>query len=541
MKFASTRICLVLTLYWLSATASAQQPPSNSLGCIDIATTDSSIDYFPSKVTPTLSKQWSIIYNNTYKILTNENTRLSYLLYQCGTDILDNIDVSAFDGIYEIPVTTGFAVTQTTSLAYLNDLGVIPDGLKAYGNDPLYISNACVLQSIQSNEISVFIDNSTIMDETIASMLTFGFPFDESSPFTTNVVEVSEFSEFSNGATYEWIKFYSTFFNLEELANNLFDAAQHKYNCTRNQTTSAEITSVRPTALWAYYNSNCGGWDVLQSCDTSDLYQYPCQFAKDGGFDLIGTTTEGTVTNCAGKSYLTTDEFITVGAGASVWFFPAPDWGIIYSTYKEQLDTMVSVKSSAVYDTQARGDNDWFEQRLVRYYDVLYDFCSVTGSLQRDGNAHINWFRNVFEDQIEKNTNCTNSSILPYDFQCAAAELSSSSPALTAISQPSPTERESPIFGSDAPSPMVSDLTSFVVSDMQSNEPTALQLTLTPSITSQPTEAFAFGAGNSLGRETNGSSTSEPEIAGLLSSTANPSLLCNKFVIFFVIVGVLIL
>lgn len=504
-------LCVVVAAMGLT-TATAQTNPT---GCLDAATVDYNMDYFPIKVEPTLSTQWSITYNNTFKVLTNENTKLSYFLNQCGADIPSTVDVSEYDGVYEIPVTAGFAVTQTSSIAFLNDLGLIPDGLVAYGNDPLYISNGCVLQSIESNQTMVVSDDANSDNSTT---LIFGFPFDERSPFPeSSVVEISEFSEFTNGATYEWVKFYSAFFNLEGLANELFDAAQHKYGCTLQEASTA--SSTRTQVLWAYYSTNCEGWDVSEPCNNEE-YQYPCQFATDCGVELIGAT-NGSVTTCEGKALLTTDEFVALAQDAAIWIYPSPDWTAIYSQFQQQLDTMSSVQSKNVFDTQKRGDNDWFEERYVKYYDVLEDFCSTIGTITKQNNDD-GWFRNVFTESVVVSTECTASTLLPYNYQCY---LSSDIPSDATLSTGAPsTPGRDVTLGSDAPTPSVSDLSS----DFQSVAPTrfgsgfmdptidtkAPSITIAPSISVQPTEETVFG--NKTSDRNIGSPDSD--IAGIASS-----------------------
>jgi len=85
----------------LLALLQASVSGSNSQECA--TSFDATTDYFPEKVQPTESELWSITYENSYKVLTNNYVNKTYLLYQCGTEPPQ--DQSQYDGVYSVPAS----------------------------------------------------------------------------------------------------------------------------------------------------------------------------------------------------------------------------------------------------------------------------------------------------------------------------------------------------------------------------------------------------------------------------------------------------
>jgi iron complex transport system substrate-binding protein len=446
--------------------------------CVD-ETTASTFE-FTDKVTPTKSKLWSITYNGTYKVLTNINAQESYILYQCGSEIPTGTGI---DIAIEVPIADGFAVTQTSSLPFLTQLGQVQNGLKIYGNDPLYISDPCVISSIKSGSVAAIPNATYELPTALAEniSLAFGFPFDTINAFaksTVPVVYISDFAEFEHAAVYEWIKFYSAFFNLEAKANSLFEEAVAQYSCVADSVDSS--MSTKTTVMWAYYSAFCDGWDVTYPCeggnttDEEGFYQYACEYSTSCGLNLVGAT-ERSIVACGNRSFLSTEEFAQFGKDVDVWIYPSPDWNVTFEKYSDELSLFSSVSNAKVYDTQAKGDNDWFEKRAARFFDVLSDFCTIGTTIE----GQKGWFRNVFTDPTIVSTTCTanEDTLKPFDYKCDG-----SSESDTPSSTPSSSQKEV----SDEPSlsPMVSDIPSIL--------PSILPTDTTPSSSSRdvPTTLF---------------------------------------------------
>jgi iron complex transport system substrate-binding protein len=403
MKFVLGTLLLLLR----SPAVLAQQPAA----CL--TTVDSSTDYFPIKVSPSYSQKWSVNYFNTYKIVTNIDTAETYLLYQCGSvPPQAEVNSGVHKAVISIPVSN-IGVEETPTIPFLEHLGLV-NNITAFTSDPSSISSPCFLQSIEKGQVIVlqsmsefntFASSGQSSADTLLKLEnTIGFtsPFTIDSPFNTTV-KVSEYAEKTNEAIFEWIKFYSTFFNLEAKANEVFNITQERWNCVAQSASRVQSDNPnKPVVLWAYYSDYCGGWD------SGECPNYYCEFAQRCSATLLSSTA-GTFSEKCKAVYLTTDELVALGKDADYWIYPSPDWNTTYYLFKNQLDTMKSVQNKKVYDYQGLGMNAWFEERFAQYYYVLQDFCSVVGTTA--SLAGKNWFRNVLDgSKIGVVGNCTESS-----------------------------------------------------------------------------------------------------------------------------------
>ncbi|GKZ00798.1 hypothetical protein MPSEU_001031500 [Mayamaea pseudoterrestris] len=404
--------CFILSLCSVFALSVAQSAPtSNPTECLS-SDYDPSIDYFPIKVQPSEATTFSIEYFNTYKIVKNLNSNNTYLLYQCGSQIPDDADISLFDTVLSIPIDQ-VGLSQTTQITYIEQLGLL-NNIAFFLTDPEYNSSPCFADRIESGDVWLLQDGrpdtsgvvDTATDDALAplnDLVAFTSPFDSYINTTATRIIVSEFAETTNQAIFEWLYFYSVFFNAEELATSVVAAADGEYDCIKTKTQSVSSDSSRPVALWAYYSDYCAGWSIGK-CPS-----YYCEFARDSNVDLIEVADDfGEIVGqdaCAGDNFLTIEQVVEVGQNASHWFFMAPYWNTTYETFKEQLDTMKSVQMQQVYDYQEAGENAWYQERLAEYYNVLHDFCATMKTCP----AYVGpkWFRNVFTEEIGDEGDCS--------------------------------------------------------------------------------------------------------------------------------------
>lgn len=346
------------------------QNTSNPTECIDSVT--DGVDYFPDKVTPLASEYWNITYYNTYKILKNEIEDETYLLYLCGTEPpTDELD-GRHAAVIPVPVPNGVAVSQTTHIPYLEALGVRTQ-IEGYLDDPQYISSPCVNQLIEDGEILVVqnTSNTTALDELLTSsnesLVAFLSSYQASGALDNEVI-ISEFNEKTNEGIYEWIKFFSAFFNLEATANELYANATGRYECVSEN--AARITADaqnKPTVLWAYYNNLYMGWDV------AECPNYYCEYAEICNADILNSF-EGSIEGFEGSKLMTTEEFVEFGKDADHWIYVSNDWDDVYEANKDDLDQFKSVQALQVFDYMGSGENAWFENRLVEFgKNALWD------------------------------------------------------------------------------------------------------------------------------------------------------------------------
>jgi hypothetical protein len=354
-----TGLLLVMSVLSLMPSGSSANP----LNCV----TDysSSIDYFPDKVKPINSQFWDVQYFNHYKILANKIANESYVLYQCGTEP-PNISTDSFGKhpavIAPIPLADGVALTSTVQIPFMELLGLRTD-IKSFIGDPQYISESCVLRLIGESKLSVH-ENTTSpitlnWTETNPDRIVLGGTYEglTDNPIVQDqTILISEEKEASNKAIFEWLKFYSTLFNKEALANQIVNETAARYDCvSSNANTAAQADSSIPTAVWAYYSTYPGhvGWD-LASCDP--VFNYYCEYAKDCHVNLLSS-----------NELMSHNNFSSFAKDADVFFYMSADWDEVYANNSEWLKEFKSVQNKEVYDHQMSGPNAWFGQRLAEY------------------------------------------------------------------------------------------------------------------------------------------------------------------------------
>ena len=417
------KLVLSLSLFVLHSGVALAQ--SDISGCV--SNVDPNTDLFFDKVVPTASTTWSIEYFNTYKILKNfdpfSGLNETYLLYQCGTEIPQN-EIGNHNAFVQIPVSS-VGIGVTTIIPQLEQLGVV-DSILALTTDPTLVSSPCLLENIASNEVIVLksrdeYDNYTatpeITQETLdklANTVGFGDGFSPSPPFNVSV-RVTEYAEKTNAGIFEYIKFFSAFYNLEAEANLIFDTTENRWDCVSEAASQGVTSDDKPNILWMTYDGvYCGGWQI-GSCPN-----YYCEFIDQCSATIIKTDLPGNTSTLCGPNtpVYTTEELVEIGKDADFWFYLSPDWNETYNLFKTELDNMTVVQNKKVYDFQGSGPKAWFETRSAEYFVVLQDFCSVVGT----GPALTvprTYFRNVMDGSPIGNigTECTedsrSSSILP--------------------------------------------------------------------------------------------------------------------------------
>lgn len=438
----------------------------NPTGCLvpalpaELAGSD--VDVFPVKVTNDYARLWTVDYFSTYKIARNLAENKTYILYQCGTSPPNSTTTSTneemglepdevVNEIIQIPLQSGVAITVTPMITFLEQLGVL-GRVDFFLTEIEYISSPCFLAHVEVGNVSVApvvgyaglidSDGNTVTEEEaflggfdagetgfdsptatnfVIDGVLFGDGFQAELPFA-HTVEFSSFREQGNKDVFEWVKFYSVFFNKEHVANEVTQAAEDRFECVSEIAASVTADGPKVKALWATYSNWCGGWQ-LGRCPVDDPNYY-CELAERCETDLM-TDGVGSIDHPVCGNLMTTEEFVAYGQEAEVWF--TTGWDSQYEgENKTMLDTMVSVQNQKVFDNLGSGPNAWFEERVAEYYDVLQDFCHTVGTgpqLNRPA-----WFRNVFTGgEVGSPGECVGGAItdkMPYTFDFDQCEVS---------------------------------------------------------------------------------------------------------------------
>lgn len=393
------------------------------------------IDIFGDKFVPHNTTDYlEITYHKTYKIIKNkhQDPPKSYLLYQCGTEIpQDVVDTLHFDLVVPVPHKGGMAITQTPQIPYLELLGLREEVI-AYIGDPSYVTSPCMSHMLSEDatpgrgtSIEIIHDwNYTIQEANIQD-------FRERHPDaiivsgpTNNVmgeqvVVASATQEKTNVATFDWIHFYAAFYNMEGEASRIAAEMQDSYDCSsdvakdmaQQQRELPEDEEYKePVIMWAnYFTYQDLGWSVAE-CPTWDTTYY-CEYAKHCGATILSRP-EGMGYNLTWGSptlywYLNDEEVLEMGKDADIFIFSGSDWDSIYALKNETLDQFKAVQNKMVFDTLGQGPSAWNEQRYAEYDVVGLDMCDVVGHASKTGPKHTRrWFRNVYTEPIGSMETC---------------------------------------------------------------------------------------------------------------------------------------
>ena len=345
-------------------TAGVMGQTRNRRGCVNAANFPDDHDFFPFKVSETESEFWDIEYRNTYKLLRNEIVDEYYVLYQCGTEPPAAEDLPENTAaVLSVPLQNGVGLTSTTMIPFLELLGLRTE-IKAWFGFPGFISSPCLNEMVDDGTVTVVnpTSNATAAAE-LEGIVTFSNGFTDLSLYENNVI-IREYSESSVEGGFEWIKFFSAFFNEEAEANRIFDETRDRYECTTGnseQVVGKTGEIIRPTVAWAYFVNFSGtiGFDV------AECPNYYCEYASRCSADILWSR-EGSV-DYFGSPIMTIDEFVDFAKDAEHWIFPASNWDEAFAAYGDQLSQLASVQAQQVYDTSKQGLNAWFEQRIAEH------------------------------------------------------------------------------------------------------------------------------------------------------------------------------
>ena len=376
---------------------------ANPAGCV--TNFDASTDYFPDKSEVTLSQQYTLEYHNNYKIVTVPSSEASYLLVQCGTTLPESVNQSAFTHVMTIPLTS-FGATTSTFIPFFEQLGLRHLQAAHQGQADFFVG-ACFNELVDDGEITLVdpssggINNETYIAELGIPQDTpfFVGPFDPSS-MDTNII-VSEYTDRSNLAVYEWIKYFGVFFNKEKEANAAFDTAKARYECASD---NAELLQAnvaeddKPTVVWASY-SDFPGFEGFYSANACPNYY--CEVAEICGANLLIR---------AGSMNISA--FIEFAGEADIWMYSGTNVQTALNLFPE-LQNLTAVQSGQVFDINGHGEDAWLNDRQVEPDALLEDFCHMVGTDNPNSPHDPAFLRNI--DNPEKTVGECTDQCNPYN------------------------------------------------------------------------------------------------------------------------------
>jgi len=365
---------------------------TNTKGCVDPSEFSDSYDFFPEKIERQHSKNWDMTYHETYKILYNNVVNETYLMYQCGTTPPES-EVAKHNAVFAVPLQGGLAISSTTQLVQLEQLGLRRQ-IKAYVGESSWVSSPC-LQTLISEGITDSVSNATAyLEDNSGHVTLYG---SSPSPPHENSIIISEAAEGENRAIFEWHKVYGSLFNLEKEANDQFEASSSRFECGAANAEYISTTVLeekeKPTVLWGYFSSyewagvKYESWSVA-TCDPK--YNYYCEYADQCFSNLLHSNVSMNFT-----------QFVEFGKTADVWIYSGFNWDEMYEEYGAELQSFPSVQKEAVYDLLGSGSGPWFEQRIAEYDLVQQDFCDAVGHTDTVSQHKRRYLRKVLPQGVE--------------------------------------------------------------------------------------------------------------------------------------------
>lgn len=381
-------LCSLFAFALVASPAAAQS--ANSQTCV--TNFSANTDYFPSKIKVENATFFSVQYFNNYKLVTNKNTNETFALTQCGTPQPTNLPNGT--KYFTVPVKHVAAV-YTTDVTFLEFLGV-RSAITVLGSS-VDVSSPCAQKLLANNTIASLSQNATMATEQEASVdVVFGAFTAE--PAQNNSVSISSTSDPGTLNRAEWLKFYSTFFNLEDHAQSITQALFDNYNCLRDASAAA-ASATRPVVAWTSYdapsdyNNKTASWLI-------SVAPYKAQLTSDAGATIFNSTT---------LTFSTSAAFLDAVANVDILIdetYISSNITDVYKNYNITTDNVGNLKfasSKRIFreDTvqTLAGAIDWFESAVVQEDAVLADLINVVNSSYPSASYKRVWLRNVAQGE----------------------------------------------------------------------------------------------------------------------------------------------
>jgi hypothetical protein len=203
---------------------------------------------------PVQAQDFTVQYNNTFKMVSNSFVNETYVGYQCGTPMPNSVPAGA--KVFQIPLAA-LGTDTTVPVAFIELLG-LQSALKYM--DPTFITSPCLLKLVNESAIASF-DTSFPANKTLIaqqeSTLSAVFKSSQKPSNNSRYISFDATSDPGPLKRAEWIKYLALFFNLEPEAKAIYDQIALSYNCQR--AAYANRTS-KPVVAWVNYYQNV--WTV---------------------------------------------------------------------------------------------------------------------------------------------------------------------------------------------------------------------------------------------------------------------------------------
>jgi iron complex transport system substrate-binding protein len=383
------RILLILVCaLLLMAPAAAQNAPERNLTDDCVSDYDAAVDYFPDKVEPIYSVGWKVEYHLNYKVVSvlmpwpgaGEDDVFRYVLVQCGTPI-----PNGYDNAQIIEVPAGDLITlSTTYLPHLAALNLLQNLIGL--DTALYVNTPEVVELAEAGELvevgsGSIINIELVLDAEPDIVMAYGSgaPEFDSHPVLLDagifVAINAEYMETSPLGRAEWIKFTALFYNVEALAEQVFEDKVTQYEQLVGLT--ADIPDEdRPLLLWDSYTTFGDAWFVPGGNSFSG------QLLRDAGARLP-LSDDPQVIDAFGSVPFDFEAVYEVALEADIWLPNVFGWSSLDDVLAadERYSDIGAFQRGRVYNNNNRenpnGGNDYYETGVTNPHLILADIVKL--------------------------------------------------------------------------------------------------------------------------------------------------------------------
>ncbi|KAG0358393.1 hypothetical protein BGZ54_010434 [Gamsiella multidivaricata] len=311
-------------------------------------------------------------YEKNYKVVTNTatTTNKEYVLTQCGTPA-PNLSLFGNTTVFiQVPVKNAASIAATAVYDLEHKFIVVIEGKNQ------------TLRASQFQEVDVVF--STLGSE---------------SGTVNKAIITSEVSDPGPFKRAEWLEFYSTFFNLEEPAQNLTATINNNYTCFKS---AASAKSTKPIIAWtsyvapSAYNNNTASWTISGAACKQIL-------STDAGATFCNDTTVSAFSN--NVDFLAA--FKDVDINIDEFMAACYDMATFLQNYRlTSNDDYGFLKDQAVLCedgiVNSNDGRDWFSGAVVMNNAVLQDIVRAVHPDALPADVHHSWIRNAAKNETRR-------------------------------------------------------------------------------------------------------------------------------------------
>jgi len=390
--------------------------------------------YFPSEfVTPQQfrtdaedAEKFTVTYYDTYKVVVNEVAKITYVLYECGSERPDEASVPEGAVYFQVPLTS-LSVSETVPFAFLEALGVV-DRVHDVSQ---YVTSACGQKLVECGRVApAYVDFAVGLNETavnegkeVADAIILGSAGKDSA---APVLAFDAENDPGLLKRAEWIKYLGLFFNKEKEAAEAYAAIVESYEEVKEQSAAKVEAGAEPVIAWVSHFS----YGDEEHFDVS-FAGYKNELIEDVSGKLPADSAQVLVDAIPGTrlSQFSNDtvEFAWESVGGEDTFESREAAEAAFLEFLSGLSAVVDESYAldpATYDFAAEygfaapadllvyridgklsEDNgyDWFESSFVRPDLALRDVQRIADSVRQGENVdgfEFTWLRNIDEEPI---------------------------------------------------------------------------------------------------------------------------------------------